>query len=474
MQKKNISSILYTVFAVILFSLLLGYLYRLRLPYILLLLCGEAVVIPFWIRVRKRAGEEQKRFAEANMYMEQMLYSFRKNPKILTALKDVEKLFADGDMKRCIGEAVDYVQDTYGEDLILEKALGIIERSYPAQRILHAHRLMLNVERLGGNFEESVKILLADRNLWEKETHAYQKRCAAQKRNIVMAVALSCLLCLMTPVLCQGALQTVNITGQFIYQFSTLCMLLFSMGICLYTEKYFAKDWLTEKAYRNSSAMLSKYEKVLHYDFMAAGKKSAVWAALAMLVLVLLAIGRCWMLVFLCCPLIILLLFQHKIDYSLARKAVIREIRKAFPDWLMEVSLLLQTENVSNSIQKSILYAPDILKPELNFLVQKLERAPESNIPYSEFLKDFEIPEISSAMGMLYSISDGSGSDAMIQLEDILERNAEWMSQSEILSNQDKMAKMYVLFLLPALIGACKMVVDMTLILFAFFASMHI
>ncbi len=474
MQKKNIGGILYTVLAVILVSLLLGYLYRLKPPFILLLLCGEALAIPFWIKARKKAGEEQKRFAEANMYMEQVLYSFRKNPKILSALKDVEKLFSEGDMKNCIQEAVEYVQDTYGEDLLLEKALGIIERAYPAQRIAHAHRLMLNVERLGGKFEESVRILLADRNLWEKETHAYQKRCSAQKRNIVMAVILSCLLCLMTPVLCQGALQEVSITGHMFYQWSTLLLLLCSMGIYLYTEKYFAKDWLQEKAYRDISNITSRYEKVMHYDFVKARKKSIIWAAVAGVLMILQAAGGHWTSVFLLCPLCVFLLFQHRIDYSLARKTVIREIRKAFPDWLMEVSLLLQTENVANSIRKSIVYAPDILKPELNFLVQKLDSAPESNVPYSEFLRGFEIPEISSAMGMLYSISDGSGSDAMIQLEEILERNAEWMSQSEVLSNQDKMAKMYVLFLLPALLGALKMVVDMTLILLAFFAQIHI
>lgn len=473
-QEKNIGGIVYTVLLVVFGSLLLGYLYRLRLPFVLLLLGGETLAIPFWIKARKKAGKEQRRFAEANMYMEQILYSFRKNPKILAALKDVEKLFSSGEMKICIQDAIAYVQDTYGEDFILEKALKIIERAYPAQRLIYAHRLMLNVERLGGDFEESVRILLADRNLWEKETHAYRKRCSMQKRNIIMAMILSCLLCLMTPVLCQGALQAVSITGYAIYQWSTVFLLLCSMGIYLYTEKYFARDWLEEKAYQEASGIMDKYEKVIHYDFVKARKRSMVWAAAVGLIILLLAVTGHWAMVILLCPLGIFLLFQHKLDYYLARKSIIREIRKAFPDWLMEVSLLLQTENVANSIKKSIAYAPDILKPELNFLIQKLESAPESNVPYSEFMHEFEIPEIASAMGMLYSISDGSGSDAMVQMEEILERNAEWMSNSEALSNQDKMAKMYVLFLIPALLGAFKMMVDMTLILLAFFAKIHI
>ena len=99
---------------------------------------------------------------------------------------------------------------------------------------------------------------------------------------------------------------------------------------------------------------------------------------------------------------------------------------------------------------------------------------PESNIPYSRFLQEFAIPEAASAMGMLYSLSDGSGSDADVQMEEILSRNARWMGESEALSNSDKVAKMYLLFLIPALFGSLKMVLDMTLILFAFFSQAHL
>lgn len=118
--------------------------------------------------------------------------------------------------------------------------------------------------------------------------------------------------------------------------------------------------------------------------------------------------------------------------------------------------------------------APEILKPELINLVEHLEASPESNVPFSRFMQEFSIPEISSAMGMLYSLSDGSGSDADVQMEEILSRNARWMGEAEAMSNQDKAAKMYMLFLIPALLGALKMVLDMTLILFAFFSRVQV
>lgn len=74
-------------------------------------------------------------------------------------------------------------------------------------------------------------------------------------------------------------------------------------------------------------------------------------------------------------------------------------------------------------------------------------------------------------MGMLYSISDGGGSDASVQIEEILSRNAKWQEEAEALLHQEQIGKMYLLFLLPALLGTFKMIVDMTLILLAFFVQ---
>lgn len=470
MEKGNGQKI-YGILLVTVAGILLGYLYRLKLPFAVALIVVETAVIPVWIKARKRQAIEQKRFLDVNLYMEQVLYSFRKSPQILSALMDVAKLFPTGNMSESIQKMITSIRETYEGDKIMEKSLGILESEYPTPRLAHVHRLMLKVEYLGGNCEGSIRILLKDRDIWEKETISYQKRCQVQKRNITVAILLSCLLCLMTPVLCQSSLKNFSITDSIVYQISTCVMLLSCLFIYLYTEKYFTRDWLLEKSFRDEKSSLQKYEKVVNYDFAKAKRKSLLWAMAAGTLTVVFAVTGHWFIAACFCPCIFLLLFQHRLDYALAKKSVVHEIRKAFPNWLMEVALLLQTENVANSIRKSIESAPDILKPQLKILVEKLEKMPESNLPYSEFLGEFAIPEVASAMGMLYSISDGGGSDAGIQMEEILERNAEWMGQAEALANQDKVAKMYVLFLLPALLGALKMVLDMTLILLAFFSG---
>lgn len=464
---------LYIFLPVIFIGGILCYLYQLKPPCLLIIAAAFAAALPVWKRGRQVRQEQQKRFVDANIYMEQMLYSFRKNYKILSALVDVERLFDEGPMKECIQNAISYIRDTYGEGQVMEKALDLIENDYPSQRVSYIHRLMLKTERVGGNCEPSVRILLKDRDVWEKETVSYQKRCQFQRRNILAAILLSCLLCLLTPVLCQGALRQVAVTDSMIYQISTLAMLLGSLGLYLLTEKYFTRDWLAQKTYQDSKSSLERYEKVVNYNPEKERKKSFFMAMPVSVLLVIFGLTGHWFLVAVLFPVCLCLGMQHRMDYSLAKKAVVHEIRKALPDWLMEVSLLLQTENVQNSIRKSMESAPSILKPQLEELVEGVEAAPESNVPYSRFLQQFAIPEAASAMGMLYSLSDGSGSDANVQMEEILSRNARWMAESEALSNQDKVAKMYLLFLVPALLGALKMVLDMTLILFAFFSQVH-
>ena len=105
-------------------------------------------------------------------------------------------------------------------------------------------------------------------------------------------------------------------------------------------------------------------------------------------------------------------------------------------------------------------------------LHQNLTIMPESNLPYAQFLSRFEMAEITSAMGMLYSFSEGSGSEPKEQIKEILLRNEKWMQETRAMQWKDKEAVFYLLFLTPALIGAMKMIADMTLLLMSFLVMM--
>ena len=84
------------------------------------------------------------------------------------------------------------------------------------------------------------------------------------------------------------------------------------------------------------------------------------------------------------------------------------------------------------------------------------------------FMKEFGMLEIRSAMGMLYSISSGRGGNAELQIDEILAKNTALLGQSERASNENRLAAMYWQFLFPSIIGGGKLLVDMTLVTIAF------
>lgn len=100
------------------------------------------------------------------------------------------------------------------------------------------------------------------------------------------------------------------------------------------------------------------------------------------------------------------MLTQEKRKYKHARKRVLREVEKQFPEWLMNLSLQLQTDNVHVSLKKTIPDAPFILKQDLTRLVEEIEQQPNALQPYLRFMREFQIPDVLSAMKILYSMAE--------------------------------------------------------------------
>ena len=96
--------------AVTVLSVLCGFVFRLDLAKVCVVaVCGMSMV-PRAIINGYRNMYEQKRFSDVNLYMEQVLYSFKKMPKIITSLQDVEKIMPkDSPMRKTVQEAIRYI-----------------------------------------------------------------------------------------------------------------------------------------------------------------------------------------------------------------------------------------------------------------------------------------------------------------------------------------------------------------------------
>ena len=99
-----------------------GVLFCLKWYLILLVVFVCVAALPRLILDGYKQMYEHKQFLDVSDYIEQMLYSFRLNQKILLSLRDTQTLFASGRMHRIIGMSIDYIeQGTYQRDLYREE-----------------------------------------------------------------------------------------------------------------------------------------------------------------------------------------------------------------------------------------------------------------------------------------------------------------------------------------------------------------
>lgn len=409
------------------FALLCGKFFRLERMYLLILCLWCAILFPFFLRNLYRNRYGQRQFVEINSYMEQFLYSFQKSGKILVTLKDVEKLFANGMMHTRIQEAIAYIEDTYDEDHVEKKGLAMIEQEYPIHHVAMIHRFALQVEEKGGEYGEAIRLMLDARRMWADRSYELLKEKKRKRTQILISVLVSLLLCSVFVYVAERV--SLSITGFTIVKVVTLLTLLLDIWIFYVADRKLSMESMDETY--DEKELLRQYEKVKRSEEK-----------------------------------------QHaELGTRIAKKNVSRALQKMFPQWLLEVSLLLQSENVQVAIMESYDEAPVLMKPALRELIQKLQLRPTDMEPYLEFLQEYALPEIQSSMKMLYALSEGTGGNANNQISDIIRRNQLLLDQAQKMKNEDALGGLYALFLAPQLTGGAKMLVDMGMLFYAMMAT---
>ncbi len=402
---------------------IIGHLFSLHLAAQFALFAYGLFLLPFFIRNVLKNRYHQKRFSDLNVYMEQFLYSFRRSKKILTTLEDMLLLFEKGDMRRTIEKARDHILYTFNESDVERKGLAIIEEEYPYDGLVMMHRFAYSTELFGGDCEESVDLLLEARRMWADRVYGLQQEQKFRRREVFLSIAVSLLLCSM--IFMVASRLDIDVASQPLTQVVTTLVLMADMLIFYIADKRLTVGFV-ESDHTNDEEMAARYERMRRYNVRSPFERFAK---------------------------------------RTAEKILTREIEKQFPNWLMEVSLLLQTENVPVAINRSYELAPEVLKPPLRDFILELKIHPDDMEPYLHFLSDFPLPEVRSSMKMLYSISSGTGGSARGQIADIIRRSNRLLDRSDHQKNEDSLAGMYALFLAPQLTGGCKLLVDMILLL---------
>ena len=149
--------------------IVLIFVFKLQWPYALALIALETLGLPMAFYLQFKNLYEKKKFEDIAAYIEQLLYSFKRQPKILSSLEDTVVLFEDrkdGHLYQAIQKAIAYIREGHFEEDLYKEAFAFIEEEYGCKRLYKVHEFLVRVENSGGTVKESIDIMLQDRNLW--------------------------------------------------------------------------------------------------------------------------------------------------------------------------------------------------------------------------------------------------------------------------------------------------------------------
>lgn len=453
-------------------SVICGLIFSLKWYFIIAIAIAGILCIPSLILSGYKNMYEHKRFLDVSDYMEQILYSFKGTNKILYALKDTQTLYeAGGKMYETIQKATDYIErGTEGSDLY-QKAFSIIETEYPCKRLRSIHEYLKSVEENGGENEVTIDLLLQDKAVWADNIVLLQEDKKAARTKVVLSIVVTIILALIFHSVYRSMPEQYSIVENMVTQTVTTIYLILNILIFKKANKELSKSWI-ERECTDDKKITRYYQLVTEYDEKKERKKSLHLSAPFFIAVVpLLFFGNIYYSLA-AAGVGLLVLNQHKIGYRTAYDKIVMEINQAFPGWLMNMALLLQANNVQVSIEKTISYAPAILKKDLKNLVDSLRKSPDSVEPYLEFLSMFKLSSVQSAMKMLYAISESGIGDAQTQITVLVQRNSKLLDKAEKLANEKSLAGMNGIFYLPQVTVSIQTMVNMVVFMLVFLGQM--
>ena len=460
----------------------IGYLFQLKILNMVIIGAVVLAVIPMLIVDMHKRMYEHKRFADVATYLEQMLYSFQKGGKILFSLREAEECFDSGEMKDRIHQAVQYIENgrSKTEKGLLKEGLEIIEEAYNCKKMYMVHELMISAEDYGGNVEQSILIAQEDLDVWKRRVYRLQNQKKQTHKDNMLSIFVATLLCAVclyiidyTKVLFDVE-NVMNIFKNIIVQITSTAFIIVNIWIFVKSNRMLTQNWLENDGNFDEKLVRKDYRDIVEYDDNKEKKKSLIWAAPFFIASIPVGIFFSKAIAVVCIMVGAFMLIQHKIGMKVAKKYVADAMYVAFPQWLMDMAMLLQNNNVQVSIQKSLENAPAVLQDELAELMQRLMTDPDKLSSYTDFCSGFDVPEAQTCMKMLYSISESGVGNAQEQIANLLKHISEMQEAADKVIDKNTNFKMRMVFDYPVGAAAVKMLIDMNigmLVIFQLFGA---
>lgn len=447
-----------------------GVMFRLRTVYFLVITAAVVLVLPVLVLDMYKKMYEQKRFSDVASYMEQMLYSFQKSGKVVSALKETRELFDEGQMRRCIDAAIVHLElgKPVSERGVLRESLDRVGERYPCKKLAVVHNLLANTEEFGGEVENSIVLVLEDIEQWRKRGYHLQAEKKKSHTDNMISIVVATLLCVSALYVLDAmkqmfAAERVGTIFEIpVIQVSSMLFILVLLHIFVKSERSLTDNWLEDAVLHEQSYILRSYDMVMNYN----GGKLKIHVLIPALLLSAFAVflfvtGR-WISGIPCLLIAILLLAWNRMSYLLAKKDVTEEMYLTLPQWLLGMALLLQNNNVQVALAKSVEGASPVLQRELSALTGRLALLPGRLSSYTAFCDGFDLPEVTSCMKMLHAFSENGTGNVSVQMNHLLERVVQMEDRADQIRNDSTAFRMKMIFSYPVIAATVKLLLDLT------------
>lgn len=440
--------------------------FGLKIPFIAFCTIFMFFLIPYVYRAQFRFMYEAKRFDDSVLYMTQMISSFKKNGKILLSLRETREV-VDEEIGIYIDEAIAYLEEGNANSSIYREALSIIEEKYGCGRMKSLHDFLTKIETGGGEFEKALNILNDDIEDWSARTYLYQQDRKNIRNKITLAIGLSFIICAISKYMIPDQF---DFTGNMVYQIVTTLTV---SAMCLFytvIQSTVVGNWLDTKSTYTQKKIDRDYD-IVENQSGASKMKTLPLSLLLVGVGIFYAFMGNTSITIACVIGAYIMYSLPSRKIKLAKKRLEREILKVFPDWLRNLSISMQTKTVRVAIRESLVEAPYILQSYIEEMLEKME-VDLSITPYVDFIHDFDLKEVASAMRTLYSFNKASREESEQQINALIKRNGEMLAKAEMLRNEDVTSVCGFMVMMPMMIGCVKLVVDMILMFASFIGQM--
>lgn len=448
---------------------IVAYLFKLKPAYIATVVFLFIMCIPFLTIFRFKFNFQQKKFAEVTLYLQQMAYSFKRKPKILNALIEVEKM-TGGKLNARINEAIESIKCGNSP----KDALKIISENYRCSRINTLHMFMIEVETYGGKYRKTISALIRDIEHWITRTMTYQKQRKNMQLTTTFSIVMSLSICAMVPYMLPEEITDVTqLFESTMYQIMTLVSLIAYVIFYLIVLSKSATSWLDLEDIKKNYTIQDiekDYKMLTGYNVDKETIKHLVIAGvLGVICCAVYAITRISLIIPAFLVAAVMIILNPRMKYKGSKQRLQNNLTINFPNWIRSLVLLLQTNNFQVALHKSLAECNGALKVEVTRLIQNIEADPVSQQPYILFMEYFDAYDIKSIVRALYGISEYSQEEMIEQINAIIEQNDEVAAVAEKLTDNLKISGMQMYTIMPMLLGTVNLFVNMFIFGSSFF-----